>query len=35
MTNPPSATAVVTDEFVAAANDFDRAAFEKYAKSLP
>lgn len=35
VTNPPSATAVITDEFVAAANDFDRAAFEKYAKSLP
>ena len=35
VSNPPSAAAVITDEFVAAANDFDRAAFEKYAKSLP
>ena len=30
-----SASDVVTDQFVAAANDFDHAAFETYAKSLP
>jgi len=33
--NPPPATALVTNEFVGPANDFDHAAFEKYAKSLP
>ena len=33
--DPPPATAIVTDEFIGPANDFDHAAFETYAKSLP
>lgn len=35
VSNPPSAAAVVTDEFVDPANDFDHAAFKIYAQSLP
>lgn len=34
VTSPPPSAAVVTDEFVGPANDFDRAAFKAYAQSL-
>jgi ABC-type nitrate/sulfonate/bicarbonate transport system substrate-binding protein len=35
ITKRVAASDIVTDQFIAAANDFDHAAFEKYAKSLP